>query len=163
MNTSERLTAVDANAVSLLRPQVTDTNFISLLTPAGETRTGTKMSQDASSFHWVLIARQICQTDSTRIRSAISELRDPCDVFAPWAPSTRDEHVVQTLERLPGLARAIEVWERDLPAGDQDLADGDGAALFYIPCSSALDALDPDEVPWRGPDPLDEWEREWID
>jgi hypothetical protein len=67
------------------------------------------------------------------------------------------------LERLPGLARAIEVWERDLSLGKQDETERRAHATFQIHSSSALDALDEEELPWRGPDPLDDWVIEWGD
>jgi hypothetical protein len=110
----------------------------------------------------VIIARESCQANSTRSRPAISEPPDPRDIFTSWIPSTGSDDAVETLDRLPGLARAIEVWERDLPAGEPD-TEHEQDALFRIASSSSLDALHPDESRWLGPDPLDDWEQERID
>jgi hypothetical protein len=66
------------------------------------------------------------------------------------------------LERLPGLARAIEVWECDLSLVEQGQAGGDPPACHPIHSSSAVDDLDDGELPWRGPDRLDDWASELI-
>jgi hypothetical protein len=97
------------------------------------------------------------QTDQTRSRSETSEPPDPRDTFTFWTPSPESDYAVEMLERLPGLARAIEVWERDLSLGKQDETERGGHAAFQIHSSSALDALDQEEFPWRGPNPLDDW------
>lgn len=50
-----------------------------------------------------------------------------------------------------------------MSVADQDEAEQSTSALFHIPSASALDSLDLEEDPCRGPDPIDEWARERID
>jgi hypothetical protein len=105
----------------------------------------------------VLSVSENLQTDPTRWRSETSEPPDPRDTFTFWTPSPESDHAVEMLERLPGLARAIEVWERDLCAGEEEDIRHDGRSLLQIHSSSALDSLDGDDPLWNGPDPLDDW------
>ncbi len=121
------------------------------------------MSQGASSVIGVPTASVSLQTDPTRSRSETSEPPDLRDTFTFWTPSPESDHAIEMLERLPGLARAIEVWECDLSPGEQGQAGGDPQACHPIHSSSAVDDLDDGELPWLGPDPLDDWVSELID
>ncbi|HEY1458027.1 MAG TPA: hypothetical protein VGF15_05875 [Solirubrobacteraceae bacterium] len=74
-------------------------------------------------------------------------------VFTSWLPSTGSDGALETLDRLPGLARANEAWE---PNFDSDQPDPEFSerGLFQIDSPSSLDSLDADEPRWRGPDPF---------
>lgn len=111
----------------------------------------------------MLTARQDLQAVSTPSRPETSEPPDLRDTFTSWTPSTGSDYAVEMLDRLPGLARAIEVWERDLPSSEQEEPEWDTVALLHIHSSSAFDGLDREDLPWRGPDPLDDWMQERID
>jgi hypothetical protein len=74
------------------------------------------------------------------------------DVFTSWLPSTGSDGAVETLECLPGLARANEVWEHDLAGFDPSDCEDDERGLFYVHSCSSLDGLDADESPWQGPE-----------
>lgn len=120
------------------------------------------MSQDVSSFVGVFLARQDSQAESTTSRPAMSESLDRRATLAPWTPLAGSGHTIETLDRLPGLARAIEVWECDMSRADEE-SEQNTAAVFHIPSSSSLDSLDLEDDPWHGPDPIDEWARERLD
>lgn len=124
---------------------------------------GTEVSQVTSSVLWVPTASVSLQTDPTRFRSETSEPLDPRDTFTFWTPSPGSDNAVEMLERLPGLARAIEVWEHDLSPAERDEAELDGRAYHQIHSSSTLDGLGAEELLWRGPDPLDDWVNERTD
>lgn len=118
---------------------------------------GTEVSQVASSVLWVPTVSLSLQTDLTRSRSETNEPPDPRDTFTFWTPSPGSDRAVELLERLPGLARAIEVWECDPSVSEQEDVERGGRAYFQIHSPSALDALGAEERLWRGPDPLDDW------
>ena len=107
------------------------------------------------SFGYVPRSSQNGQAVRAPTRPDPREPNDPRDVLASWIPSTGSDGAVETLDHLPGLARASEVWEpHSTEVLEPDPEFGE-RALLHVHSSSPFDASDADEPRWRGPDPLE--------
>lgn len=113
-----------------------------------------KVSQGGPSFGCVPRTPQNGQASWASSRPDQGEPTDPREAFTSWLPSTGSDGAVETLDRLPGLARANEAWEPSLIGDEQPDPELHERALLHVRSCASLDGLDADEPAWRGPDEL---------
>lgn len=113
-----------------------------------------KASQEGPSFGRVPRTLQNGQASWASSRPDQGEPTDLREVLTSWLPSTGSDGAVQTLDRLPGLARANEAWEPNLTGAEQPDPEPYERALLHVRSCASLDGLDADEPEWQGPDGL---------
>ena len=113
-----------------------------------------KASQGGPSVGYVPHTPQNGQASWALSRPDQGEPTDLREVFTSWLPSTGSDGAVETLDRLPGLARANEAWEPNLTGFEYPDPELHERALLHVRSCSSLDGLDADEPEWQGPDEL---------
>jgi hypothetical protein len=120
----------------------------------GPSENARKASQGAPSVERVPCNPQTGQASWAPSRPDQTEPTDLRDVFTSWLPSTGSDGAIETLDRLPGLARANEVWEQDFNGPEQPDPEFGERGLFQIHTPASLSGLEADEPQWRGPDQI---------